>query len=465
MKKLGLVSKSMSLSFVSTFVVVVLAGGALSHLGAAMPAQKVSWLALLGVAAVASLLLAIVQGLWLQMRFLAPLKESIRVLEKVSMGDTSQRLPMGDAVNCSSAKQCGLTTCPSYGKQDHCWVSSGSFSVIKHCPKARAGQDCRLCDLYLVHDEFEELGSIVNALSININERQNLADTIAHGDLTGEVELASENDGLGKAMAFMSTSLQTMIIDLRTAAGNVGSGSAQMAVSSQQLSQGAATQASSAEEAASSIEQVSVNVRRNAEGALETEQIANSVAARARSGQQAVAETVTAMQQIVDRIAIIEEIARQTNLLALNAAIEAARAGDHGKGFAVVAAEVRKLAERSQVAAAEIGALSGDSIGVARDAGQMFAELLPDILRTETLVQQIAHASREQESGVEQINQAIQALDRVIQQNAAVAEEMAAGAEELSGQSEQMQELVAQFKIGNEGQEQGWQQPRQRLLA
>jgi methyl-accepting chemotaxis protein len=354
---------------------------------------------------------------------------------------------MGQAVNCSSIKQCGLTDCPSYSKVDHCWVTSGSFSVIKHCPKAKSGLDCRECDLYLVYNEFEELGSIVNALSLNINERQGLADAIAHGDLTGKVELASENDGLGKAMAYMSDSLKTMIHDLKSAATNVSSGSTQMAVSSQQLSNGAASQASSAEEASSSIEQVSANIRQNTENAAETEKISNSVATRARSGKQAVDETVIAMQEIVDKITIIEEIARQTNLLALNAAIEAARAGEHGKGFAVVAAEVRKLAERSQLASAEISKLSTSSISVARDSGEMFEGLLPDILRTEQLIQQIAQSSREQETGVDQINSAIMALDQVIQQNAAAAEEMAAGAEELSGQSEQMQSLVAGFKI------------------
>ncbi|MDO9080530.1 MAG: methyl-accepting chemotaxis protein, partial [Desulfuromonadales bacterium] len=154
-----------------------------------------------------------------------------------------------------------------------------------------------------------------------------------------------------------------------------------------------------------------------------------------------------AMKEIAGKIVIIEEIARQTNLLALNAAIEAARAGEHGRGFAVVAAEVRKLAERSQTAAGEINKLSASSVGVAEKAGIILGNLGPNIQRTAELVQEIAAASKEQDTGAEQISSAIQQLDKVIQQNASATEEMAGTAIDLSEQSEQLQALIAFFKV------------------
>jgi methyl-accepting chemotaxis protein len=162
-----------------------------------------------------------------------------------------------------------------------------------------------------------------------------------------------------------------------------------------------------------------------------------------------VADAVTAMKQIAEKIGIIEEIARQTNLLALNAAIEAARAGEHGKGFAVVAAEVRKLAERSQTAAAEISQLSGSSVDVAERAGSMLAKLVPDIQKTAELVQEISASSKEQAGGADQINGAIQQLNHVVQQNAGAAEEMASTAEELSSQADQLQSTIAFFNVSD----------------
>jgi methyl-accepting chemotaxis protein len=155
------------------------------------------------------------------------------------------------------------------------------------------------------------------------------------------------------------------------------------------------------------------------------------------------------MKEIAEKITIIEEIARKTDLLALNAAVEAARAGEHGKGFAVVASEVRKLAERSQAAAADINKLTQSGVNVAQNAGDMLLKLVPDIRKTAELVQEIAAASVEQNTGAVQVNKAIQQLDQVIQQNASASEEVAAAAEELSSQAQQLQAAIAFFKVNS----------------
>jgi methyl-accepting chemotaxis protein len=157
------------------------------------------------------------------------------------------------------------------------------------------------------------------------------------------------------------------------------------------------------------------------------------------------------MRTIAEKISIVQEIARQTDLLALNAAVEAARAGEHGKGFAVVASEVRKLAERSQAAAAEISALSGDTVQVATEAGEMLNRLVPDIQKTAELVSEISAACREQDIGASQINEAIQQLDKVTQQNAGASEEMSATSEELASQAEELQASIAFFRVDQAG--------------
>ena len=156
---------------------------------------------------------------------------------------------------------------------------------------------------------------------------------------------------------------------------------------------------------------------------------------------------VQAMKQIADKIGIIDDIAYQTNLLALNAAIEAARAGDHGKGFAVVAAEVRKLAERSQVAAQEIGGVASNSVQLAEQAGALLDQIVPNIQKTSDLVQEITAASQEQTTGAAQINIAMGQMNQITQQNASASEELAATAEEMNAQASQLQELIGYFRL------------------
>ncbi|POR04781.1 chemotaxis protein [Alkalispirochaeta sphaeroplastigenens] len=279
------------------------------------------------------------------------------------------------------------------------------------------------------------------------------AQQLAKGDLTTtlDVDQKDEIGILAGALQEMRNQLLSVVADIQSASANVAAGSEEMSGTAQQLSQGATEQAASAEEVSSSMEQMGANIRQNSDNALQTEKISQKAARNAQEGGQAVSQTVSAMKEISEKINIIDEIARNTNLLALNAAIEAARAGEHGKGFAVVASEVRKLAERSQKAAAEIADLSRNSVDVAEKAGTMISEIIPDIQKTAELVQEITAASREQNSGADQINQALMQLDQVVQQNASASEEMASMAEELSSQAEQLQSTMEFFRVNNSG--------------
>ncbi len=298
-------------------------------------------------------------------------------------------------------------------------------------------------------DEIGLLAESFKKMIENIKEQSLIADKLAGGDLTVDLEVKSSEDILGNSLTRMINKLKEVVESVMSAADNVTSGSHELSSTSEQLSQGSTEQAASAEEASSSMEQMSANIKQNAENAQQTEKIAQKSSEDAKEGGNAVTETVKAMKDIAGKISIIEEIARQTNLLALNAAIEAARAGEHGKGFAVVASEVRKLAERSQTAAAEISKLSSSSVQVAEKAGEMLSNIVPDIQKTAELVQEITAASNEQNTGAEQINSAIQQLNQIIQQNASASEEMASTAEELTSQAEQLQQTISFFKLKN----------------
>jgi methyl-accepting chemotaxis protein len=279
-----------------------------------------------------------------------------------------------------------------------------------------------------------------------------LITAVAGGDLRSTVEVTSK-DEVGQmltAVNHMVENLRKTVSSVAASATNVASGSEEMNSTSQELSQGATEQASAAEECTSSMEQMTSSVQQNADNATQTEKMAVKAAEDAASSGKAVTQTVHAMKEVAEKISIIEEIARKTDLLALNAAVEAARAGEHGKGFAVVASEVRKLAERSQVAAAEISRVTSEGVKTADSAGQLLARLVPDIQKTSQLVREIAAASAEQSTGAAQVNKAMQQLDQVIQQNASASEEMAATAEELSAQAEIMQSAISFFKLDDD---------------
>jgi len=284
-------------------------------------------------------------------------------------------------------------------------------------------------------------------LTLPIAQAINAAEKLSEGNL--DVRMAiTRSDEIGRfqiVVNAMIEKLREVTVNIQKAALQVASGSQNLSSSAQSMSQGASEQAAAAEQASASIEQMAANIRQNAENAMQTEKIAIKSAQDARSSGTAVLETVSAMREISKRVSVIEDIARQTRLLSLNATIEAARAQEHGKGFAVVAAEVRSLAERSQVAAEEINQLALNSVAIAEQAGNMLSQLVPDIQRTSELVQEITAASREQNTGAEQINRAIQQLDQIVQRNAAMSEEVASTAEELAAQSGQLRTIIGFF--------------------
>jgi methyl-accepting chemotaxis protein len=314
------------------------------------------------------------------------------------------------------------------------------------------------------------------------------SDSLSRGSLDIEVPESTKTrrDEIGILAISIDSTIQRLrevVSGVKEASDGVSSGADELASaaqqmsigingiseSSQQLSQGATEQAASAEEVSASMEQMGANIRQNADNSIQTEGIANKAAGDAKQGAATVLETVEAMRQIAEKISIIEEIARQTNMLSLNASIEAARAGEHGKGFAVVASEVGKLAERSKIAAGEISELSKRSVDVAEKAGAMLQSMVPDIQRTAELVQEISVASREQDSGAQQINKAISQLDTVIQSNASLSEEFSATSEEISSQSSmvagtaeqlaeqaaRLQEAISFFKLTGSGSDTG----------
>jgi methyl-accepting chemotaxis protein len=284
----------------------------------------------------------------------------------------------------------------------------------------------------------------VNALATHLSEL-----AAGGGDLTKRMSVKS-TDEVGQMGSHLNTflgELEKIIVEVKGGATAIAAASQQVASSSSSLSQGTSEQAASAEETTSSLEEMSASIQQNSENSRQMEQVATKGAREAEESGKAVSQTVEAMKAITEKIDIVDEIAYQTNLLALNAAIEAARAGEHGKGFAVVATEVRKLAERSQAAAREISLLATDSVKVAEHSGSLLDELVPSIKKTAELVQEVSAASREQSSGVSQINKAMGQVDQVTQRNASSAEELSSTAEEMAAQSQALLQLMSYFKV------------------
>ncbi|KUM44669.1 chemotaxis protein [Pseudomonas sp. EpS/L25] len=294
------------------------------------------------------------------------------------------------------------------------------------------------------------INGTLDAIVAPVNEAMGVMSGLAQGDLSRTVDGDYQGQLLELKNSVNGTvgKLNQIIGDVRLSADALASAAEQISATAQSMSQATTEQAASVEETSSSIEQMSASIAQNTENAKVTDGMAGKAAREAGEGGQAVGDTLVAMKTIADKIGIVDDIAYQTNLLALNAAIEAARAGEHGKGFAVVAAEVRKLAERSQVAAQEIGTVAKGSVALAERAGTLLDQIVPSIGKTSELVQEIAAASEEQSSGASQINQAMLQLNQITQQNASASEELAATAEEMSGQAEQLQRLMGFFHAG-----------------
>jgi methyl-accepting chemotaxis protein len=371
----------------------------------------------------------------------------------------------GDSVRDETVRQLNESTSPSMGKlntilrelaaEEEKLTNTAATEVKNNADTLRNTVIATsvIAILILLIIAWSITRSILNALGGDPNEVKQIVEKVAEGDFTVNIPLkANDQSSLLYGFSGMVKRLSGVLGEVNYMANNLFSASEQLASTATELSTGAVQQAASVEQTSASVEEMSATVNQNTDNAKIADGIASKTAGSATETGNAVDNMVHAMKEIAGRITMINDIANKTDLLAINAAIEAARAGEHGKGFATVAVEVRKLAERSQVAAREIGDLATRSVGIAEKAGGQLSEMLPGINQTATLVQEIAAGSREQTTGIRQINQAMTQISTTMQTAASSAEELSATAEEVSASAGQLQELMRQFTLNNSGQ-------------